>query len=196
MKNLIVTLVFTAATVVASAQLANPSFETGDFTGWTPTGDAFVFSEAQEEFTGQLPLDGGFYVALFSSSSIIQTAGIHLSAGDTVSAWMNGSQGGSGSLDLIPTSGPSIHVPWTPVFNPGEIFPVRWNQISFTVQQEGIYSIGASSGGVSDFTSFLGVDLFTITPVPESSSYGLLSAVLGVAAIMRRRRKFSAAVTT
>lgn len=196
MKRLLVTLVFAAAAMVASAQLANPSFETGDFTGWTTSGTASVFSEAEEGFTGQLPLDGAYYVALFPSSSIIQTTGIHLSAGDKVSAWMNGSRGGSGLLSLIPTSGPSIHVPWTPVFRPGEIFPVRWNQISIKVPQDGIYSIGASNWDVEDGPSFMGVDLFTITPVPESSAYGLLAAASGLAAIMWRRRKYSVTATT
>ena len=35
MKSLLVTLVFAAAATVAPAQLVNPSFETGNFSGWT-----------------------------------------------------------------------------------------------------------------------------------------------------------------
>jgi hypothetical protein len=198
MKSLLVTFVFTAAATVVSAQLANSSFETGDFTGWTASGDgAHVYSSAEGDLTAIAPLDGTFYAALLPHSSILQATGIHLRAGEKVSAWMNGTESGEGSLDLILDSGAIFSVPWTPFFEPGSMFPVRWNQISFKIQQDGIYSIGASNPGLYEGPfSFFGVDLFTITPVPESSSYGLLAAVLGVAAIMWRRRKASAAAAT
>jgi len=111
---------------------------------------------------------------------------------------MNGTEGGFGSLDISSNSGLTAHVLWEPVFRPDDpIHPVRWNQVSFKIPQDGIYSIGVSNldSGESG-PAFLGVDLFTITPVPEPSSYGLLAAVSGLAAIMWRRRKFSAAVGT
>ena len=197
MKSLLVTLVFTATATVASAQLENPDFETGDFTGWTASGDgARVYSGDDEVLTGLPTFQGSFSAVLVPDSSIVQTLGIHLRAGETVGAWMNSSQNGSGhgSLDVIPDSGPTIRVWWAPVYRPGEIFLVRWNQVSFKIQQDGIYSIGATNHpGLSENPSFLGVDLFTITPVPESSSFGLLAAVSGVAAILWRRRKASAA---
>ena len=187
MKSLLVTLVFTAAATVASAQLANPGFETGDFTGWTASGGARLYSSDDEAMLGIQWFDGDMAL-LVPGSSIVQTVGVHLRAGETVSVWMNGSQSGDGSLDLIPSSGPTIHVSWEPVYLPGEIFPVKWNEVSFKVEQDGIYSIGASIPDLDDGPHFLAVDSFTITPVPESSSYGLLAAVLGVAAIMRHRR--------
>lgn len=191
MKSPFVTLVFAAAATVASAQLANSNFETGDFTGWTASSElAFVFSGSDAGLTGIEPLDGEYYAALLSDSSIIQTAGIRLHAGDTVSAWMNGTQNGSGSLDLFADSGLAIHVPWTPVYLPGSNFQAKWNQISFKIQQDGIYSIGASNPSLEE-PAFFGVDRFTITPVPESSSFGLLATVSGVAAILWRRRKAS-----
>lgn len=190
MKSLLVTLVFSAAATVAPAQLVNPSFETGNFIGWTASDFAYVYSSDEESFTGIPPFDGGYYAALFPGGSMFQT--IHLRAGETVSAWMNGSWG-TGYLNLIPSSGPTIQVPYKPVYLPdGNI--AKWNQISLKIQQDGIYSIGASSGNIAEGgPAFIAVDLFTITPVPESSSYGLLAAVSGVAAIVWRRRKASAA---
>jgi hypothetical protein len=196
MKSLLFTLVVTAASTVASAQLANPDFNTGDFTGWIASESARIYSDADVETIGIAPFEGAFGALLTPTGSIVQATGIYLNAGDTVSVWMNGSQSGRGSLDLIPDSGPSIHVSWQPVYLPGEIFPVKWNEVSFKIQEAGIYSIGASSPDGADGPSFLGVDLFTVTPVPESSSYGLLAAVSAVAAIIWRRRKASAAVAT
>jgi hypothetical protein len=194
MKSLLLTLVFAATSTVASAQLANLDFETGDFTGWTASGDARIYTFDDVEIIGIAPFEGAFGALLVPNSSIVHATGIYLSAGETVSVWMNGSQSGQGSLDLIPNSGPAIHVWWQPVYLPGELFPVKWNEVSFRVQEAGIYMIGASSPEGADGPSFLGVDLFTVTPVPEPSSYGLLAAVSGVAAIMWRRRKASAAV--
>lgn len=195
MKVFLVTLFFAAATTVASAQLANPSFETGDFTGWIASGDtASVRSPADEYLIGIPPLDGEFYAALLSDSSIFQT-GIHLHAGETVSAWMNGSQAG-GFLHVNRDGGPLITVPWEAVFHPGTPFPYKWNQISFKIQEDGIYSIGASSPERDGGPSFFGVDRFTITAVPEPSSFGLLAAVLGLSVIMWRRREISAAAAT
>ena len=194
MKSLLVTLLFTAAATVASAQLANPSFETGDFTGWTASDGANVFSEAEEALTGISPFNG-YYAALLPESSIVQTAGIHLRVGDKVSVWMNGTESSGGSLGLSLEGGGGFSVPWTPVLRPGETHPVRWNQITFKIPQEGIYTIGASAGGtLENGPSFFGVDDFSITPVPEPSTYGLLAAVLGISAIMQRRRKISAAI--
>jgi hypothetical protein len=193
MKSVLITLVFTATLTVASAQLANPGFETGDFTGWTVSGDARLYTSADVAMLGIAWFDGEMAL-LVPNSSIVQTVGVHLRAGDTVSVWMNGSQSGDGSLDLIPSSGPTIQVGWQPVYRPGEIFPVKWNEVSFKVQQDGIYSIGASSPDLDDGSRhFLAVDTFTITPVPESTAYGLLAAVSGMAAIMWRRRKAWAA---
>jgi hypothetical protein len=87
-----------------------------------------------------------------------------------------------------------LSVPWTPYFPPGSNYPSRWNQLSFTIQQDGIYSIGASNPGeVQGSFSYLGVDVFRISPVPESSAYGVLAALLMLATIMWHRRKDSAA---
>lgn len=195
MKNVLVTLVFAAAATVASAQLVNPTFETGDFTGWTTSGDgAFVFTGDEAAITA-IPggVDGGYYAALLPNSSIIQRAGIHLRAGQTVSAWFNAAEIGAGSLDVFMSNGPSYSVPWTQYIPPGSIYPDKWNPISFKIPQDGIYSIGASNPGQFQPFPFLGVDLFTITPVPEVSTYGFLGALLAVAAIVRQRCRASIA---
>lgn len=189
MKSILVTLLFTAASTVASAQLSNPDFETGDFTGWTASDGAQVWSPDQEMFTGISPFQGTFYAALLPGSSIVTTNGIYLRAGDRVSAWMNGSDG-YGYLQVgMVNGGWGASEGWTPHYEPGSQYPFKWNQISITVQENGIYKIGAWSPDFEGGPSFFGVDQFTITPVPEASTYGLLASVLGVAAIMRRRRR-------
>ena len=199
MKSVLLTLVFTASVTVASAQLINPDFETGDFTGWTASGGgAQVRSAADEPFAFLTPFEGRYYASFIGLSSIVQTASIHLSAGETVSVWMNGTQSTLGRLDIFPESGMPAYVHWKRVEspnNPGH--PIPWNQVSYKIPQDGIYSIGVSNLEPAESGPlFLGIDLFTITPVPEPSSYGLLAAVSVVAAIIGRRRKALAAAAT
>lgn len=196
MRSLLITLALAAAGSVASAQLINPSFDTGDLTGWTASNDGVrIFSDGDEAITGISPFSG---VIMVPGSSLMQTTSVYLRVGEKVGVWMNGSENGSGlgSLDLVPTVGSAVHVYWSPVYQPGGINPVKWNELSYRIQQDGFYSIGVTNLEWADYPqpSFLGVDNFSITPVPEASTYGILAVGLGIAAIARRRR--SAALAT
>jgi hypothetical protein len=198
-------LLFAFCTAFASAQVVNSGFETGDFTGWTSTGDADVYTGANYLDSGILPYAGNYFAALHAGSSIWQT-GLSLTAGQTVSAYLSALlTSNNSSYLLIQKSGSAaIAVEWHPTYVDDPVFPDKYSLISYTITESGIYSIGAENlgpyippqlgGGV------LGIDNFTITgagpgAVPEPNTYGIVAAGLLVGLVALRRRAHRARVT-
>src|ERR1700724_3978569 len=98
-KILLIIAVLASAALSARAQnlVANPGFETGDFTGWTQFGDTSFTAVATSSPLGQPPHSGNFlaYFGPFNTGGIMQT--LTAPAGTfNVDFWLAADGGGAG----------------------------------------------------------------------------------------------------
>jgi len=200
MKTIYIVL-FTFCTAFTSAQVVNPGFETGSFSGWTTSGAVNVYTGANYLDSGILPYDGNYFAALHAGGTIWQT-GLNLTAGQTVTAYLSALlTSNNSSYLLIQKEGSApVAIEWHPTYIFDPVFPDKYSPISYTITESGVYSIGAENLGPYQPSQLgggvLGVDDFTISAavpgaVPEPSTYGLVTAgvLAGVVALRRRAQK-------
>ncbi len=188
LATLAIAFLVTAPKSSAQNLVANGSFETGDFTGWTTGGnfeDTFVESGAFYEYSGAQ--DGNFYATLGPvgsdgtlSQTFSDTAGAHYtfsfwfaSVGDNPSDFSASWDG----TQLLSLTNPNTGSSWTQyTYN---VTGTGTDTVSFAFRDDPGYmaldniSVSASGGGGT---------------TPEPSSFLLLgSGVLAVGGVIRRK---------
>ena len=177
-------LTLMALPLCAGNIVTNGSFETGDFTGWTPGGtfeDTQVVSGGYYVFTGAE--DGTYYATLGpvgSDGTLSQTLSDSLGVSYTFSFWLsavgdnpsdfsaywNGTQ-------LLSATNPNTRNVWT--------------QYSYGVTGTGSDTITLSFRDDPSYIALDNISVASSSGVPEPATFGLLAGGL-IALALRRRR--------
>jgi hypothetical protein len=181
-KILLIIAVLASAALTARANLvANPGFETGDFTGWTQTGDN-SFTDVQT-----FDVHSGTYAAEFGPTSsdggITQNITTVAGQGYDVSFWLDNRDTSGGSHMSASFAGVTLLT--SPNGSPG--FPYTF--YSFT---NIIATSNSSALSFSFFNppSWWDLDDVSVTPtvVPEPGTLGLIAlGALGLVGAVRKR---------
>lgn len=165
---------------IVSAQanlLVNGSFETGDFTGWSFTGNTGYTSVQSTYAYG--PEDGSYYVYAgpigsdgYLSQTFNDTPGQLLE----ISGWVTND--GSSPSDF----GMSFDGVQGVELNP--VPAMGWTEYSFTATATGLDTFAANFRNDPDY---IGMDNFQVNAVPEPAP--MLALGLGAAVFIRRRKK-------
>jgi len=170
----------------AAPAINNGDFETGDFTGWTLTGDTdfnVVTSDAPHT---------GTYGALFgqqgNAASIVQSIATETGHSYAISFWL-GNLGGS-------INNPATVSDFAVLANNASLLQLSDKSATDYTQYTVSFTASSSSSALAfslrqDETYWL-LDDVTITdttsPVPEPSAYLMLGMGLGLLALQRRRQ--------
>ena len=209
-KTLLAGLFTVALLPAAQAQFTNGNFETGTLAGWTVTPTANGRTALQQVVQFDVDGPGGLgtnFGAQFSVGQVVFTSGVpagieltqllNLSSGvqytfdfdwaATRTTTSTNAQGGIFDLIVGGTSLANAAAGSTSLTAP------RYGHLTamFTPTSSGAYAVGARIQRPftvpSDNSLLQTVDNFTMSPVPEPASMAALG--LGVAALLRRRRK-------
>jgi hypothetical protein len=161
--------------------LINGSFETGDLTGWTQTGNTgFTNVTNSPIFVAE---DGIYYVAagpIGSDGMLSQTFADNPGTTLIVSGWLAGDGNFPSDFSMGINGITSVLV--DPV--PSQDFV----EYTFTVQATGLDTFTV---GFRNDPGFVGLDNFVIREAPEPASLALLSAGIAGLGLIRHRRKAS-----
>lgn len=181
-------LAFTVSAPATFAQnlLTNGSFETGDFTGWTTTGN-FEFSQvvsgAYYDYSGA---EDGIYYGTFgpvsSPGGISQAFSDHAGAQYTFSFWLNAVGDDPSSIQVM-WDNTSVLMQSDPNTNG------TWTNYTFTETGTGNDTV---SFAFRDDPGYIALDNVSVTQTtgttPEPSSLLLMgSGVVGLAGVIRRK---------
>jgi hypothetical protein len=173
-------------------EVVNPGFETGDFSGWTLSGNTDGNTRVVGNFNGHSPHSGNFYAALGAVGSlnvIRQSTDITTVPGDVyeVSYWMYSDGRTPNEFD--------VEFDGNTLFSAQNIPAHDWQLFTYDVTAGG-------SSAVLEFDSrndpaYLGLDDVSVTdlgpagepvPLPKTAWGGLgLLSLLGVHQVRRRR---------
>ena|ERR1700686_114145 len=184
-KILLLIAVLASAALTARAQnlVTNPGFETGDFTGWTQTGDTSFSAVAASDPVGTLPHSGNF-LAYFGPLAVggIQQNIAGTIAGNlyNVSFWLANTDNTGNNAAAI-SFGSNVLLTLT-------------NSPPFGFTQYTFNNIAASSNNALLAFSFSNpplywdVDDVSVSPVPEPGTLGLIAfGALGLVGAFRKR---------
>lgn len=203
--NLLGVAVFAAAVCGAGrADISNGGFESGDFSGWSAFGPAYVREwELSRDFVPPIhddwtPTEGTYFASLWSydpglGSNAYLSTSFHGAAGDVLSFdyffdfgdvapnydWTN--------AYLISGADAVTLFEWnTPGHELGTDVNIDWTSVSYTLTHAGDYTLNFHVSDVNaGFESILGVD--NVRLVPEPASATLLLA--GLLSLLRRRTR-------
>ncbi|MFT3686635.1 MAG: hypothetical protein QM783_17240 [Phycisphaerales bacterium] len=163
---------------IASAQVTNGSFETGDFTGWSQFGDTsatFVYDSGAVGVTGQDGVYSGFFGSIFGVGGISQVVSVNAGDSVTLSFWL-ANLGGTPNSFSVSFDGNTLMS-----FSNGP--GMGYTHYSFDV------TVGASNPTLSfsfyDEPSYILLDNVTVTPAPGAAA---ALGLAGIGAARRRRR--------
>lgn len=185
-----VALVLAPMPSAAAAPLANPGFETGNFSGWGVSIPPGAFAGVLTSYTGTTtgfvatPFNGRFFAVLKtdgpgSQTRVFQTVG--LAAGETLggAAFFKAEDycpyNDASQVLVIRAGGPTSVVFSSSVCSVGNYGYTGWTPWSFTAPVAGTYLVEAriSNSGDSGLDSFMGIDsgapLDTTPPVTSTT---------------------------
>ncbi len=172
-----------APAFAATEYLVNGGFETGDLTGWTNTGN-LGYTTVEPTSYGYGAQAGNYYLyegPVGSDGILSQT--FSDTAGQTlhVSGWVTGN--GTSPSDVNFNFDGTTYVSINPVPSQG------WTEYSFTVTATGTDTF---SVGFRNDPNFDGLDSFSVSTVPEASTWAMMLAGfagLGFAAFRTSRKR-------
>ena len=178
------------------------SFDLGNGYGLSFTGDYTTFSGEQADN----PVDEDGWELTGTQFGTFTLTG--LSAGDQVTMYATNawddfgvfnsvvsqiSFGGGSLVDVLAGNYPGINLPQdAEVSNTNDLFGDSQNTNLFTAIASSVVATGSSLSGVIDSSTSpgqFGAFIFEVTPIPEPSSYALLTSCLALGSVMIRRRR-------
>lgn len=187
-KTLGIILLGILLAIPAGAQLSNPGFETGDFTGWTVVNGVWEVTS----YGGNVGYEGTYYAwaqalgdpAGNSYTGVLEseTFTINALAINFLGVGHDHSGLNEARIELVRTSDGSVLRTASPP-NMDSFSSYSWDVSDLLGVQVKIRGTDASTSG------WVGFDAFTFTPVPEPTSIIALSAGLVTLVGLRRRRK-------
>jgi hypothetical protein len=197
----------------AKADIVNGGFETGDFSGWSVVntdGTAPVvikYGQASGYPTGafgeavQAPVGGGLYGAYFSSDtgfdSISQnlsvTPGIYRLSFDIYAPANGRANTFDADFSTITLDGASG---FTHVSGTAKSLGAGWTELSFSFASDGGPSAGFQFTGLGTPAADVVVDNFTVSAVPEASTWAMMLLGFCGLGFMAYRKKLNAVALT
>ena len=155
-----------------SGLVVNGSFETGDFTGWTVTGDT-SFTSVETNGATFAPHSGSCEALLGTSSGLgylSQTLTTTPGASYVLSCWMNNAYGDAGNIFMISWNGTTLLAETNPP-------AAGWSNFQYTVTATGANTV-LQFGYYDSLTEYLGLDdvsVFAVSPAvpPVITSFSL-----------------------
>jgi hypothetical protein len=157
--------------------ITNGGFETGDFTGWTPSGNVAVTGT----FEGNPPHSGNFQ-AQFTTGSITQELATMATQSYTISFWLASPSGVGGDSFAVNWGGSTIFTqPSGPLIYTEFTFTETASSTSTALQFQGI-----GSGNTNWLLDDVSVNRVGAVPDGGSTVSLLGCALLGLAALRRK----------
>jgi PEP-CTERM motif len=191
--------------VLASAQIANPGFETGDFTGWTVSQGNFpsksepasIISTPGAVYGEAVPAApaGGSFALYFVQDGDAQTVSqtTNLAAGlyDWSVSWYLPANGLANPADAHLHLSLGGNVVWTEHITAGDAAQ-SWVTVSGQAALPANFAVAfsfSSDGSAGVAAKDIVVDNITVTAVPEPESFALMAAGLAAVGFLARRRR-------
>ena len=170
-----------SAPAAAAPLIVNGSFETGDFTGWTQSGNTEYTSVFNQDYDGLSPQSGAYYALLgpagsdgILTQSFIDAPGAAL----RISFWL-ASDGGAPSDFSATYDGAAL----MRLANAGAF---GWTEYTAMVTGTGYDTLSFSFSDDQDYFALDNIGVIQIDPVPEPA--GVLLFSLGLLATISRRK--------
>ncbi len=180
----------------AQADFSNPSFETGDLTGWSTTIPWGAWIKVLTTWSSWSATDGSYYALLktdggWSTTKLYQS--FTASAGDPLSFdafFKAGDYWPYNDGAYVKIMGPVTATLWSQsVGTVGSYGSTPWQSVSYTIPVSGSYTLecGIYNAYDSGWDSYVGVDNVHVIPAPGA----VLLGILGLGAAGVKLRKFT-----
>ena len=155
----------------------NGSFQAGDLTGWTLSGDTgYTFLDAGSE-SGITPYSANYEAALGTSGSpgyLSQTLATTPGSRYSLSLWLNSPYGDSANEFRVSWNGSAL-------FDQTNIPALGWTNLQFSVSATGTNTV--LQFGFQDDASYLGLDYITVVPAQSGLAGPLQVTITPAAAV-------------